>query len=41
VTLVSGDWALQQEIMSDKALPWIEYIATKRAISKFAAVLLL
>lgn len=39
VTLVSGDWALQQELMADNALPWAEYIATKRAISKFAAIL--
>jgi len=39
VTLVSGDWTLQQELMAENALPWVEYVATKRAISKFAAIL--
>ncbi|HNX01780.1 MAG TPA: M55 family metallopeptidase, partial [Candidatus Cloacimonadota bacterium] len=29
VTLVSGDWALQEELMADNALPWVDYIATK------------
>jgi D-amino peptidase len=37
VTLVSGDKALQTELMTEEAMPWVHYITTKEAVSKFAA----
>jgi len=35
VTLVTGDETLKQELQ--KTMPWVEYVATKKAISKFSA----
>ncbi|MBW6514401.1 MAG: M55 family metallopeptidase [Candidatus Syntrophosphaera sp.] len=35
VTLVSGDEALKQELAA--AMPWVEFIATKKAMAKFSA----
>ncbi len=35
VTLVSGDMALQNELITQ--MPWLEYVCTKEGISKFAA----
>ncbi len=37
VALVSGDLALQKELMIHDAIPWIEYVCTKEGFSKFAA----
>lgn len=36
VTLVSGDETLKQELA--KPMPWLEYVATKRAVAKFSAM---
>lgn len=36
VTLVSGDETLKNELA--KAIPWLEYVATKRAVAKFSAL---
>lgn len=37
VCLASGDTALQNELLTPGALPWISYVPTKTAIAKFAA----
>ncbi|MCB5223764.1 MAG: M55 family metallopeptidase [Candidatus Cloacimonadaceae bacterium] len=36
VTLVSGDETLQKELAAP--MPWLEYVATKRAVAKFSAL---
>jgi len=38
VVLVSGDACLKQEMLADDKMPWIEFIETKKAVSKFAAL---
>lgn len=38
VNLVSGDAALAAELNAKDALPWVNYICTKRALGKFAAL---
>jgi D-amino peptidase len=37
VTLVTGDKALSGEILVENAMPWVNYVTTKEALSKFAA----
>lgn len=37
VTLITGDKALSEEILTDAAMPWVHYVTTKEAIAKFAA----
>ena len=37
VALVIGDEALKQEVITAEALPWVEYVATKQAISRFSS----
>jgi len=37
VSLVTGDEALKRTLMEPRNLPWVEYVATKDAIAKFAA----
>jgi len=37
VTLITGDLTLSQEILTDKAMPWVNFVVTKEAIAKFAA----
>lgn len=37
VTLVTGDEALKRTLLAPEFLPWVEYVATKDAIAKFAA----
>ncbi|MDD2332287.1 MAG: M55 family metallopeptidase, partial [Candidatus Cloacimonetes bacterium] len=38
VALVTGDLALQKELMDPEALPWVHYVCTKEGVSKFAAL---
>lgn len=38
VTLVSGDLTLKNEMIQPDIMPWIDFITTKEAISKFSAV---
>lgn len=38
VCLVSGDAALGHELSLPDAMPWIEYVTTKQAVAKFAAM---
>ncbi len=38
VTLISGDLSLKNEMLQANAMPWVEFIATKEAISKFSAM---
>ncbi|MBP7564007.1 MAG: M55 family metallopeptidase, partial [Candidatus Cloacimonetes bacterium] len=38
VVLVSGDACLKQEMLANDKMPWIEFIETKKAVSKFAAL---
>jgi D-amino peptidase len=37
VGLVIGDEALRQELLRDNALPWVQYVTTKRGLGRFAA----
>ncbi|MFA6074579.1 MAG: M55 family metallopeptidase [Negativicutes bacterium] len=37
VALVIGDEALKQEVLVPDAMPWIEYVATKQAITRFSS----
>ncbi len=37
VTLVTGDESLKRALLAPAALPWVEYVATKDAVAKFAA----
>ena len=37
VALVIGDEALRQEVMAAGAMPWVEYVATKQAITRFSS----
>jgi D-amino peptidase len=37
VTLMTGDKALSEEILTDKAMPWVNFVTTKEAVAKFAA----
>ena len=39
VALVTGDTALKKELMQEDAMPWVKYVETKEAISKFASKL--
>lgn len=39
VALVTGDTALKKELMQKDAMPWVKYVETKEAISKFASKL--
>lgn len=38
VTLVSGDECLKHEMLAKDKMPWVEFIETKKAISKFSAL---
>ncbi len=38
VTLTSGDACLKNELLTEGKMPWIEYIETKKAVAKFAAI---
>ena len=38
VTLVSGDNTLKNELLAEDKMPWLEYIETKKSISKFSAM---
>lgn len=38
VCLVSGDAALKSELMQPDAMPWVEFVSTKQAVAKFAAM---
>jgi len=37
VTLITGDKTLSEEILDKNAMPWVNYVTTKEALSKFAA----
>lgn len=37
VGLVVGDEALRQELMQPDAMPWVQYVTTKRGLGRFAA----
>ncbi|MDP2173763.1 MAG: M55 family metallopeptidase [Candidatus Cloacimonadaceae bacterium] len=37
VALVTGDEALRKELFREDAMPWLDYVSTKRAVAKFAA----
>lgn len=37
VTLITGDKALSEEIMAAETMPWVTFVITKEALSKFAA----
>lgn len=37
ITLITGDKALSMEILRDNAMPWVNFVTTKEALSKFAA----
>lgn len=37
VTLITGDKTLSEEILTEGAMPWVNYVTTKEALSKFAA----
>lgn len=37
VALVTGDATLQNELIREDAMPWLEYVSTKSAVGKFAA----
>ncbi len=37
VALITGDLALSREILVPQAMPWVNFVVTKEAVSKFAA----
>lgn len=37
VTLITGDKTLAEEILTEVAMPWVNFVVTKEAIAKFAA----
>jgi D-amino peptidase len=37
VTVVTGDKSLSAELLNAEAMPWVNYVTTKEALSKFAA----
>lgn len=37
VTLITGDKTLSAEILNENAMPWVNFVTTKEALSKFAA----
>jgi len=37
VSLVTGDLALSKELLAETAMPWLKYVVTKEAHSKFSA----
>lgn len=37
VTLITGDKTLSAEILAETAMPWVNFVTTKEALSKFAA----
>ncbi len=37
VTLITGDKTLSEEILTDGAMPWVNFVTTKEAVAKFAA----
>jgi len=37
VTLITGDKTLAEEILTEGAMPWVNFVVTKEAIAKFAA----
>jgi D-amino peptidase len=37
VTLITGDKTLSEEILTEGAMPWVNFVTTKEAVAKFAA----